>query len=155
MYWSIFVRATSNSSANTEDTFIDIDAAANQVVKLVRVRVSCQTAALDNQYRVKICRKSASGAGTTAAGTEVCLDGTHTAAAQAATTIKSGTNTFAAGTITDTIDDAIQFNSRGVFEWVARDENEKIKSAAGGIIGINIFNSAASIATAVYAVWEE
>lgn len=154
MYWSIFVRATTNSTANTEDTFIDIDAAANQVIKLVRVRVVCQTAALDNHFRVKIARKSATGSGGVA-GTEVCLDGTHTAAAAAATTIKTGTTAFGAGTITDTIDDAIQFNSRGTWEWIARDDNEKIKSAAGGIIGINLFNSAASIASAVYAVWEE
>lgn len=152
-YYSIFVRATTNSAANTEDTAIDIDAAANQVVKLVRLRIVCQTAALDNQFRGKICRKSASGSGGVA-GTEVLLDPVNLAA-QAATTIKTGTTAFGAGTITDTIDDAIQFNSRGTYEWVARDEDEKIKSAAGGIIGINIFNSAASIAFAMYAVWEE
>lgn len=152
-YYAVFVRATTNSTANTEDTFIDIDAAANQVVKLVRLRIVCQTPALDNQYRGAIKRKSASGSGGVAA-TEVPLD-PNNIAAQAAATIKTGTTAFGAGTITDTIDDAIQFNSRGVFEWVARDEYEKIRSAAGGIIGINLFNSAVSIASAVYAVWEE
>lgn len=154
VYFSVFVRATTNSSAATEDTFIDIDAAANQVLKLVRVRVSCQTAALDNQYRIKIARKSAIGSGSVAA-TEVALDPNNPAAAQGVATIKTGTTAYGAGTITDTIDDAINFNSRGVWEWVARDEKEKICTTPGGIIGINLFNSAVSIASAVYAVWEE
>ena len=154
-YFSCTVRATSNSSANTEDTFIDLDAASNAIVKLVRIRVvPTATTAADNTIRVKIARKSAIGSGSTG-GTEISLNGAHTAAAATVATIKNGTSTYGAGTITDTIDDAINFNQRGTWEWIARDDNEKISTSAGGIIGVNCFASAASQTLAVYVVWEE
>ncbi|HTH21913.1 MAG TPA: hypothetical protein VL854_06815 [Nitrososphaeraceae archaeon] len=147
------VRATTNSSANTEDTAIDLDMPAGQACKIYRIRIVCQTAALDNQFRAKIARKSAIGSGSTG-GTELKMD-PLIAPATAVATIKNGTTAYGAGTITETLDDAIQFNSRGNWEWVARDEEDMYVSDSGGIIGVNIFNSAASIAFAVTIWWTE
>lgn len=151
--YSIFVRATTNSTANTEDTAIDLDAPAGQSFALYRARVVCQTAALDNHFRAAIKRKSAIGSGSTT-GTEVKLNPIFPTPLVVAT-IKNGTTAYGAGTITDTIDDAIQFNSRGTWEWVARDEDDMIWSGDGGILGLNIFNSAVSIAFAAVLYWKE
>lgn len=149
----VFVRATTNSTANTEDTAIDLDLPAGVIAKIYRIRACCQTPALDNHFRLKIARKSAIGSGSTTA-TENKLD-PLSPAAQAVATIKNGTTAYGAGTITDTLDDAIQFNSRGLWEWVARDEEDMFVSDSGGIIGVNIFDSAASIAFALALYWKE
>jgi len=148
-----FVSATSNSSANTEDTFIEIDLPAGQIAKIKRIRVSTLTAAQDGSTRIKLCRKSATGAGTTAAMTEVKKN-PLSPAALAVGTLKSGTNTWAAGTITDTIDE-VQVNQRGIWEWVARDEDDYIVTDSGGLFGVNIFSSAISIVTKVTIEWVE
>jgi len=147
------VTATSNGTANTEDTFIEIDAPASQIAKIKRIRVSHQTAAQDGSTRIKLCRKSATGAGTTAAMTEVKKN-PLAPAALCVGTLKSGTNTWAAGTITDTIDE-IQVNQRGIWEWVARDEDDYIVLESGGIFGVNLLSSAISIVIRVTIEWVE
>lgn len=148
-----FCRATSNSTANTEDTFLDLAAPSGQAFELKRIRVTCATAASDTNIRVKIARKSAIGAGSTAA-TEVKKNPLDPAPLVVAT-MKNTTSTYAAGTITDTIDDAINFNARGMYEWVARDDQDMIVSASAGIIGVNIFVSAVSILVNVTMEWME
>jgi hypothetical protein len=148
-----FVEATSNSTLNTEDTFFEIDLPAGQIAKIKRVRVSFNTAAQDGICRILMCRKSATGAGTTAALTEVKKD-PLSPAALAVGTIKSTTNTWAAGTKTDTVDD-VAVNTRGIFEWVARDDQDYIVTDSGGIFGVNLFVSIASIKCKVTVEWIE
>ena len=147
------VQATSNSSANTEDTFIEIDMPASTIAKIKRIRVSFNTAATDANCRIKLLRKSATGAGTTAAMTEVKKD-PLAPAATAVGTLKSGTNTWAAGTVTDTIDE-IQVNTRGIWEWVARDDQDYIVLESGGLFGVNLLVSSASIICKVTLEWIE
>ena len=146
------VQATSNSSVNTEDTFMDIDAAANEVIKVKRIRVSHNTAASDSNTRIKIFRKTAIGAGSTA-GTIVRKD-PLAAATNSAATVKNGTSTYAVGTTTDLVDE-VQVNGRGIWEWVARDADDMIIAASGGIIGVNILNNTASIVIKVTMEWME
>jgi hypothetical protein len=148
-----WVAATANSSANTVDTFIEIDLPASQIAKIKRIRVSHTLAAQDGQTRIILCRKSATGAGTTAAMTEVKKN-PLAPAALAVGTIKSGTNTWAAGTITDTLDE-IQVNTRGIWEWVARDEDDYIVTTSGEIFGVNIACSVASMTIKVTIEWVE
>lgn len=146
------VQATSNTSTNTEDTFVDIDAAASTVIKVYRIRVSHNTSASDANTRIKIFRKTAIGAGSTT-GTIVRKDPLAPASTSAAT-IKNGTSTYAAGTTTDLVDEA-QVNARGIYEWVARDDSDMITAASGGIIGVNILNNTASIVIKVTIEWIE
>lgn len=150
--YTSLVNATSNSSGGTEDTFIDIDAAASQVFKVYRIRVSINTAASDGRTQVRVYRKTAIGSGSTT-GTIVKLD-PLTPASAAAVTIKNGTSTYASGTTGDKLMEA-QFNNRGVFEWVARDTEDMIRSGSGDMIGVNIVDSANSIITVVEVWWEE
>jgi len=148
-----FVSATTNTSVNTEDTFIEIDMPASTIAKIKRIRVSHNTAASDSCTRILLCRKSATGAGTTIAMTEVKKN-PLAPAALCVGTIKSTTNTWAAGTKTDTLDD-IQVNGRGIWEWVARDDDDMIVLESGGIFGVNIMNNTASIILKVTIEWVE
>lgn len=141
------VVATSNSSADTEDTFIDITAAASTTAIVKRVKVSTKTAAKDDRIRVKIARKSASGAGS-AAGTAVPLRALAPTAT-AGVKVKNGTSSFAAGTITATLDE-VELNGRATLDFPCEYE-----TATAGIIGVNIIRSDTSVETSVTVEWEE
>ena len=147
------VQATSNSTANTFDTFIEIDLPASTIAKIKRIRVSFNTAASDANCRIKLARKSATGSGTTAAMSEIKKNPLAPAAV-AVGTIKSGTNTWAEGTIVDIIDE-IQVNCRGIWEWIARDEDDYIVTESGGLFGVNLAVSSASIVCKVTMEWVE
>ena len=141
------VSATSNSSANTDDSFIDLTAAASNTLILRRVRISTQTAATDDSIRIRIYRKTASGAGSTT-GTAVRVR-PLAPAATVGVKIKNGTSTFATGTTTDQLTD-IQLNGRSVLDMPV-----EFESASAGIIGVNIARSNTSVVTNVFVEWEE
>src|SRR4029077_17895832 len=67
------VQATSNTSINTEDLFLELKAPASVTIKIKRVRVGFSdgtaTAGVDNHFRVKLVRYTTSTAGTTATPT--------------------------------------------------------------------------------------
>ena len=64
------VAATSNATANTDDVFLLIKAAAGLTILVKRVRVSFPaTTPADWEALVKVTRNSATGAGTTLVGT--------------------------------------------------------------------------------------
>lgn len=141
------VTATSNSVADTDDTFIDLTAAASTTAILKRVKITTKTAAKDDRVSIRILRKSASGAGS-AAGTAV----PNRALAPTATVgvkVKNGTSTFATGTITATIEE-IELNGRATLDFPCEYE-----TATAGIIGINVLRSDTSVITSVTVEWEE
>lgn len=146
------VQATSNSSANTEDTFMDLEAPASFAFKVKRIRVSHNTPASDANTRIKIFRKTAIGAGSIG-GTEIKKN-PLSATPQVIATVKNGTSTYAVGTTTDLIDE-VQVNARGIWEWVARDDDDMIVPVAGDFIGVNILCSSASIVIKVTMEWIE
>jgi hypothetical protein len=146
------VQATTNTSINTEDTFMDLEAPASFAFKVKRIRVSHNTAASDSNTRIKIFRKTAIGAGSVG-GTEVKKN-PLSATPQVVATVKNGTSTYAVGTTTDLIDE-VQVNGRGIWEWVARDDDDMIIPTAGDFIGVNILNNTASIIVKVTMEWIE
>ncbi len=154
--YSQTVSATSNAAANTEDTFIDVSVPAGSQGRLKCIEiVSDNTGTADNLIRVKVQRKSASGAGGVA-GTVVRQDPAMRATG-ATTSIKSGTTAFAAGTITDTIT-GYAINERGIFRWVPSDPQMEVVwglSGAAQILGINILVSAVSRILRVTVYWDE
>jgi hypothetical protein len=120
---------------------------------LKRVRVSFTGAPADNSTRVRIKRVSAAGA-TGTSGTIVKTRPAAPASVSTAT-VKNGTNAFSVGTLVDTaLDSAV--NERGIFEWVARDEDDYITSGVNQRIAITIStNVASAIVHTVEANWEE
>src|SRR2546425_3114223 len=149
------VQGTSNSGANTDDVFILLKAAASQTILLKRVRVSFPaTTPGDFEAQIVVARDSATGAGTTLAGTALKRRQSGPASGSTVQT-KSTTNTFAQGTNVDKVIKA-SVNTRSVFEWIARDEYDYIESPiAASYISIVIQVSSASILVNCEIDWEE
>jgi len=135
--YTINVNATSNSSANTDDVFIQLvnTAAVTAMVKRVRVSFPATTPA-DFEAQIKVARFSATSAATTTAASELKRRQNGPAGICTGFT-KSGTNAFGTGTVTDTVIQA-SVNTRSVFEWIARDEYDYIEAALGTTAGVNV-----------------
>lgn len=125
--FSVTLNASSNGTINTEDSFVELSSTASMLqIKRVRVRFGDGTATeVDHQFRIRMVRKSAAGAGGVA-GTKVKIDIMSPAAA-ATCNVKTGTTNFTTGTVTDQLD-IIIMNTRGIFEWIPRDQEELIST---------------------------
>lgn len=151
--YTCLVNATSNGTGNTEDTWIEIFPPANVSVILKRVRVSFpHTTVLDVPARVRINRASAAGA----TGTAFTPIRRRPAAPASVSTvnIKNGTNAFSVGTVVETALDAA-VNTRGVFEFVSRDENDHIQSGINQRLAIALRVNTASVVCNVECDYEE
>jgi|SRR5689334_6403911 len=147
------VNATSNSTLNTEDTWIEIFPPANVSVILKRIRVSMpHTTVSDVPARIRVTRSSAAGA----TGTSFTPVKRRPAAPASVSTvnIKNGTTAFSVGTVVDVVMDSA-VNSRGIFEWVSRDENDHILSGVNQRLNILLRINLASFVTNVECDFEE
>jgi len=124
------VNATANATANTEDSFIELSSTSSMChIQKVRVRYGDGTATteVDHQFRIRLVRKSAAGTGGVAGpalSTKVRTD-IMCPASGATVNVKSGTTAFTVGTVVDQIDQIVM-NTRGIYEFIARDEDEII-----------------------------
>lgn len=146
------VNATSNATANTEDTFIELLPPSAVVLLLKRVRVSFTPVAADNTVRIRVKRVSAAGA--TGTGGTIAKKRPSAPAAVSTSTVKNGTTAFTVGTLVDTVLDS-GVNTRGIFEWVSRDEDDYIVSNTNQRVSVTISCSAVSQVMTVEADWEE
>lgn len=124
--YQVLVNATSNSTLNTEETYIEILPPANVSVKLTAFRLSCpHTTVQDVPMEVRVLRTSTGGA----TGTAFTPTKTRVASPASVSTVvvKNGTSAFTVGTVVDQLR-RITANTRGVLEWVARDEYDKLES---------------------------
>lgn len=152
--YSMTVSATSNTVAGTEDTFLDLVAAAGSRLLVKRVQVSIETAAQDTRSIVKLLRKSAQGA-TGTAGVAAKLDsGSRASSVTLTTAVKNGTAAMAVGTIVDTLP-VMNLNGRAIWEWIPRNAQEEVYIAGAAIFGVNIACSAVSIVHRVTCWWED
>lgn len=147
------VSATSNSSADTEDSFLDLTPAAGRVIQIKRIRVTIQAQGNDARWRIIVKRKSAQGTGSVA-GTIVKKNPNLSPTASTTAQVKNGTSTFAAGTAVDTIYDD-SFNGRSSYEWVARDDEDFIVSNTAQIVGVNLICSDTSKIATTLVEWRE
>lgn len=148
------VSATSNSSANTEDEFVELTAAASTSAFVKRVRISCNTPNSDVTITARICIMSGQGGGY-GSGTSVKKRlGQAAPACFTTNRIKSGTTPFTLGGITSTVyQDNV--NGRSIWEWIPRGNEEFIDSGIAGIVAVLIKVSAASVILNVQVEWEE
>jgi len=147
------VNATSHATLNTEESWIEILPPSAVSVLLKRVRVSFPfTTVSDVPCEIRVVRSSAGGAtGTSGTITERRPNGP---ASVSTSTIKNGTSAFTVGTVVDTVMRAT-VNTRGVFEWVARDERDIIESGTNQRVCILLKINVASCVTDVECDWEE
>lgn len=146
------VSATSNTSVNTEDSWLELTAASGAEINITRYGVYVETAASDAVVKGRLVRKSAAGSSGTA-GTIVKKNASKRNSASTLN-IKNGTTAFTTGTITD-VGDTFAFNARGYYEWIAKDEGEEFKIAGSGIGGLVISVSSASIVLRADIDWED
>jgi hypothetical protein len=152
------VQATSNSTINTEDTFIEIKAAASVIFKVKRVRVGfgdgTQTAGVDNHFRIKFARWDTKTGGTTATPTIIAKNA-NLAAASASAKTKSGTTACALGTTNVQTVDLISVNGRALYEFLARDEEDYIVVKPASCFGIVLQSSVVSQLFTATVEWVE
>jgi hypothetical protein len=155
--YRVTVNATSNATApsggGTEDTWIEMFPPANVAILLKRIRISFpHTAVSDVPARVRITRSSAAGA----TGTSYTPVKTRPAAPASVTTvnIKNGTTAFSVGTVVDVVLDSV-VNTRGIFEWVARDETDFIVSGVNQRLNVLLRTNLASMVCNVECDYEE
>lgn len=147
--YTTVVQATSNSSTNTEDLFVELKAAASTTIAIKRVRVSfsdgTDTAGIDNHFRVKLVRYTTTTGGTTATPT---VDRTprnaNATSATATSKGKSGTTACALGTGSVTVVDLVPPNGRALYEFLARDDQDMIVTTAAGCFCVAIQSSVVS-----------
>jgi len=138
----VTVEATSNTSANTQDEFIEITGAASTGFFLKRIRVSCATPGIDAVITATVVKLSSNGAsGTT--GTINKVRPTAPAATSAAK-VKNGTAAFTLGSVSATLDQ-IDVNTRAIWEWVPAEERDFYDSGSAGILALLIKCSMASV----------
>ena len=148
------VAATSNTSTNTDDIFIELKAAASTTLLLKRVRATSHaTTPADNEVQIRVTRNSAATAGSGTAYTPLKRRQSSPAATVTGL-VKNGATALALGALTDTPIRA-SFNQRGAFEWIARDKDDYIECVAAQYIEIVIQCSAASQLISVEIDWEE
>lgn len=155
--YSATVNATSNTTINTEDTFVELSV-NNPRIKMVRVRLGdgTGTAGLDNDFRVRLVRKTAGGA-TGTGGTAVRLDQIDQATG-ATVTVKNGTSAFTTATLGDIID-AVVKNGRETYEWIAPESDSFVRVhptlGSGGMFAVLIQSAVVSQKFQVTVYWEE
>lgn len=123
--YTVNVNANVNGTINTEDSFVELSSTASMLhIQKVRVRFGDGTSTeVDHQFRIRLVRKSAAGTGGVA-GTKVKTD-IMCPVSGATCNIKTGTTNFTVGTVVDVIDQLVM-NTRGIYEFIARDEDEII-----------------------------
>ncbi len=156
--YTLNVQAISNTTINTEDTFIELKAAANTTIKIKRVRVGFSdgtaTAGVDNHFRIKLARwdTTTAGAGVTT-GTQ--SRNANAPAATATTKVKAGATALALGTTNVTIIDLISVNGRALYEWLARDDDDMFVTKTAGFFAVVLQSAVASQLFTVTIDWVE
>ena len=123
------VSATSNTTINTADVFVELKAPASVTIKVKRVRVGFSdgtgTAGVDNYFMVKLYRWDTTTGGSATTFTPIARNG-NAPAAVATCKVKTTTTALALGTTNVTIVDQISVNGRALYEWLARDDDDMI-----------------------------
>ena len=154
------INATSNTSIDTEDTFVEL-ASSGFAIKIKRVTVrlgggALATAGVDNDFEVRLVRKTGAGTGGVA-GVEVRKQQASQAPV-VVSTVKNGTTAFSTATLGDLIEDVIK-NGRETYEWIAKDEEDAIithpTTASGNIVAVIISSAVVSQRFQVTVEWEE
>jgi len=144
------VSATSNSSANTDDTFVEILAAAGSALKIKMVEVALGTAASDTVTTAKLLTNSAAGA-TGTAGTAAKVN-SHMRASSATVVVKNGATAMSVGTTTTTHQIA-RLNGRATYRWVPPSGPIIVTGAA--YFAVALQNTGTSVVHAVTVLWED
>lgn len=145
--FTVNVQATSNTTINTDDVFVEIAAAAGKIFKVKRVRCGYSdgtaTVGVDNYFRIKIMRWDTTTGGSSSSYTPLPRDG-NAVAAISACKIKNGTTALALGTTNVTTLDIISVNGRALYEWLGRDDEDLIVVKPASLFSVVVSSGVAS-----------
>jgi len=162
VWYSVGCMATSNSTINTQDLFLEIKAATNAIIKIKRVRVQLgsgkETTGQDGNFLLQLYRYTTTTAGSSTAltypssssaagGASGNMWTARSALAQNAGStakVKTGTTACVIGTGSVQVLDQVVIPGRAVFEWIARDDEDMYISPTAGCFAIAIACSVAS-----------
>jgi len=122
-------------TANTESLAVEIDAPTNVEIRIRKIRITASdgtdTTVPDYYTKLRLVIESAAGSG----GTTFTPVPNDANAPAAASTVKTGP--FTIGTVSSTID-TLSVHSGTDFNWEAKDEDDKIVIAPGGIFAVTL-----------------
>lgn len=141
------VSATSNTTINTADVFVELKAPSNVTIKIKRVRVGFSdgtaTAGVDNYFMVKLYRWDTTTGGSATTFTPIQRNA-NSQAPVATCKVKNGTTALALGTTNVTIVDQISINGRALYEWLARDDDDMIVVKPASLFSVVLQSGVAS-----------
>jgi hypothetical protein len=146
------VTATTNPTANTEDTFIEISLPAGNAGIIKRCHLSMQTPNSDARITANLRRVSAAGAGGTAGTANKKNSIMRNTGATA--TVKNGATAMTVGTAVD-LPQQININGRASYDWIPRNYMEEIVVQGGQRFALGLLCSAVSQVVTVTVEWED
>lgn len=152
----VTVNATSNSTLNTEDTWIELLPPSGVSIFITRITISLtHTTVQDVPCRLRVHRTSSAGAtGSNFTPIKVRPLAPASSIINTSCQVKNGTSAFTVGTTVDVLKDTA-FNSRGLYEWIPRDDSGKLESNSNQRLAILLRINAASIVATVEVEYEE
>jgi hypothetical protein len=164
------VTATSNSTANAVDLFLEITAPSSSIIKIKRVRVGYgsgnQSAGIDNNFLIQLFRYTTTTAGSpttltyapannSTAGDSFITNGLfagniwtsrnyYVESSHSTVKVKNGSTSCVIGTGSVQIVDEMCPNGRALYEWLARDDDDMIVTQAGDCFCIALASQTAS-----------
>lgn len=152
------VQATSNTSTNTDDVFIELNSTSGLIIKVKRVRVGYSdgtaTAGVDNHFRIKLMRWDTTTGGSSTSFTAIKRNANQ-GAASTTVKIKNGTTALALGTTNVETLDIISPNGRALYEWLARDDDDMIVVKPASFFAVVIASAVVSQKFTVTVDWIE
>jgi hypothetical protein len=145
------VEANTNSSAGTEDQFVELKAAASTSLLVKRVAISCNTVSSDALITIRFITSANAGSGGTS-GTAVPKR-KLAPASTATVNIKNASNNFTLGSSPTTVDRR-NMNGRASLEWIPLGNEELIESPSGGYF-IVAAKATATVSLDVSVEWDE
>ena len=138
---------TSNSSANTEDVFLEFTAPSGKEFYIRRIRVFYRgdtTAVGDYNVEARLVTVTTATTGTLSTATPTPISPTMPASMVTSYKLKYGTTACVLGTGTVLPLTNISFNERGFYEWIATDAGERYSSGVAGIVELAVKSSGVS-----------
>lgn len=152
------VQATSNTTVNTDDVFVELNATSGLSFKVKRVRVGygngTQTAGIDNHFRIKLMRWDTTTGGSSTTFTAIKVNANQGAAATTCK-IKTGTTALALGTTNVETLDIISPNGRALYEWLSRDDDDMIVVKPASFFSVVLASPVVSQVFSVTVDWVE
>jgi len=151
--YAINLNATSNTSANTEDEFVEIPQPYSKIKRIeVRQGNGTEAGGVDNNFRVRLLVLSVLSAGAPVAATEEKLD-QNSRASGLAVVVKNGTTALALGTVAAVLHQAVR-NARETYVY-DREVKMNTDLVDGGGFAIAIQSPVVSTLFQVYVIYED